>query len=87
MYERCAECGLKFEREQGYFLGAMYIGYGLGIGVIAVLAALVWEVLGWSLMKSVVGGIALFVPLAPVLTWMSRVLWIYMDQGIDPDKS
>jgi hypothetical protein len=25
--------------------------------------------------------------LAPVLTWMARVLWIYMDQGIDPDRS
>ena len=25
MHERCAVCGLRFEREQGYFLGAMYI--------------------------------------------------------------
>jgi len=29
----------------------------------------------------------LFLPLAPMLTWMARVLWIYMDQGIDPDRS
>jgi hypothetical protein len=57
MYERCPACGLKFEREDGYFLGAMYIGYGLGIGVIAVLSALVWDVLKWPLTKSVVGGI------------------------------
>jgi len=87
MYERCPECGLKFEREDGYFLGAMYIGYGLGVGAIAVLAALVWAVLKWPLTKSVVAGIVLFLPLAPVLTWMARVLWIYMDQGIDPDRS
>ena len=87
MYERCPECGLKFEREDGYFLGAMYISYALGIGAIAVLAALVWAVLKWPLTKSVVAGIVLFLPLAPVLTWMARVLWIYMDQGIDPDRS
>jgi hypothetical protein len=87
MHERCPACGLKFEREAGYFLGAMYIGYGLGVGAIAVLAALVWEVLKWPLMKSAVAGAVLFVPLAPVLTWMSRVLWIWMDQSIDPDKS
>ena len=87
MYERCPVCGLKFEREQGYFLGAMYIGYGLGIITIAVLSALVWEVLRWPLLKSVAGGIVLFLPLAPVLTWMARVLWIWMDQGIDPDRS
>jgi hypothetical protein len=78
---------LKFEREDGYFLGAMYIGYGLGIGTIAVLAALVWKVLRWPLMRSVEAGIVLFLPLAPVLTWMARVLWIYVDQGIDPDRS
>jgi hypothetical protein len=43
--------------------------------------------LGWSLVKSTVAGIVLFLPLAPVLTWMARVLWIYMDQAIDPDRS
>jgi uncharacterized protein (DUF983 family) len=31
MYERCAVCGLRFEREQGYFLGAMYINYGVTV--------------------------------------------------------
>ena len=34
MHERCPACGLKFEREPGYFLGAMYVSYGLGIGII-----------------------------------------------------
>src|SRR5579871_1855704 len=87
MYERCPACGLKFEREDGYFLGAMYISYGLGLAAITVLSALVWDVTKSSLMKSVVGGIVLFLPLAPVLTWMARVLFIYLDQGIDPDRS
>jgi uncharacterized protein (DUF983 family) len=87
MFERCPACGLKFEREDGYFLGAMYISYGLGLAAITVLSALVWDVTKWSLMKSVVGGIVLFLPLAPVLTWMARVLFIYLDQGIDPDRS
>jgi hypothetical protein len=87
MHERCPACGLKFDREAGYFLGAMYISYGLGVGVISALAVLVWEVFQWPLVKSTVGGIVLFLPLAPVLTWMARVLWIWMDQSIDPDKS
>ena len=86
MYERCPACGLKFEREPGYFLGAMYIGYGLGVGTLALLTALVWDLFNWPLLKSVVGGIVLFLPLAPVLTWMARVLFIYLDQGIDPDQ-
>jgi uncharacterized protein (DUF983 family) len=87
MHERCPACGLKFEREDGYFLGAMYIGYGLGLIAITLLSLLVWEVLKWPLLKSIEGGIVLFLPLAPVLTWMARVLWIWMDQAIDPDRS
>ncbi len=57
------------------------------MGAIAVLAAVVWEVTKWPVLKSVVGGIVLFLPLAPVLTWLARVLWIYLDPGIDPDRS
>jgi hypothetical protein len=87
MYERCPFCGLKFERESGYFLGAMYIGYGLGIGALAVLVALVWSLFKWPLMKSLVAGIVLFVPFTPVLTFLARVLWIYMDQAVDPDRT
>jgi hypothetical protein len=31
MSESCSVCGLRFLREAGYFLGAMYISYGLGV--------------------------------------------------------
>jgi len=87
MYERCPVCDLKFEREEGYFLGAMYISYGLGLTSVALLSALVWELSRWPLVKSIIGGTILFLPFAPVLTWMARVLWIYMDQAIDPERS
>ena len=29
MHERCAVCDLKFEREPGYFVGAIYINYAV----------------------------------------------------------
>ena len=31
MRERCEACGYKFDREPGYFLGAMYISYALSV--------------------------------------------------------
>lgn len=31
MNEFCLECHYKFEREPGYFIGAMYISYGLAL--------------------------------------------------------
>jgi uncharacterized protein (DUF983 family) len=85
MYERCPFCNLKFERESGYFLGAMYIGYGLGAGALAALTALVWVLFKWPLMKSLAAGVVLFLPFTPILTFLARVLWIYMDQAVDPD--
>ena len=87
MNERCPHCDLKFEREQGYFLGAMYFSYGIATVVIVLLAALVWAVLRWDLPESVGMGFLLFLPAASVVTFFSRVLWIYLDQSIDPDWS
>ena len=29
MYEACPDCGLKYERQPGYFLGSSYVNYGL----------------------------------------------------------
>lgn len=33
MRERCAECGLRYEREAGFFVGAIYLNYALTVAV------------------------------------------------------
>lgn len=85
MNARCPHCGLKFEREQGYFLGAMYFSYAIACVAISLLALIVWALLHWDLPESVAAGFLLFLPAGPVVTFFSRVLWIYFDQSIDPD--
>jgi hypothetical protein len=86
MYERCPVCDLKFDREPGYFLGAMYISYGMGIVMVALIAALLWSVTGWWITTDTIWAVVLFLPLAPTLTLLARVLWIYLDQTIDPER-
>ena len=86
MRERCPVCRLKFEREQGYFLGAMAISYGLAVVMISLFAVILWVVSRWSLEKILIGSVLLFLPLVPALTFVSRVLWIYFDQAIDPEE-
>ena len=86
MHDRCPNCDLKFEREEGYFLGAMYIGYGLALATIAILTLLLWFLVHWPFRTTVVAAVLLFIPLVPLLTVMARVLWIYLDQSVDPDK-
>ena len=86
MYERCEVCDLKFEREAGYFLGAMYVSYGLALATIAMIAALLWSITSWSIVKDIAWACVLFLPLSPWLTLFARVLWIYLDQTIDPER-
>jgi uncharacterized protein (DUF983 family) len=85
MCERCAICDLKFEREPGYFLGAMYLSYGLGVLIMAPIALLLWFLTGWGLTKVILWAVVLFLPFAPTIALFARVLWIYLDQSIDPE--
>jgi len=85
MHPCCPVCGLKFEREPGYFLGAMYISYGVAVVAIVGLAVTLWLGMRWSLQRSTLLAILLFLPLAPPITLFSRVLWIYLDQALDPE--
>jgi hypothetical protein len=87
MSPRCSVCGLKFQREEGYFLGAMYISFGLALVIIALIALLLWTVTGWWITKAVIWAVVLFLPLAPGISLFARVLWIYLDQAFDPDLS
>jgi uncharacterized protein (DUF983 family) len=85
MHQRCSVCDLKFQREEGYFLGAMYISFGLALTIIAVIAALLWAITGWWITKDVIWAVVLFLPLAPGISLFARVLWIYLDQTFDPE--
>jgi hypothetical protein len=87
MHDRCPSCGLHFNREAGYFLGAMYISYGLGIAYIFLVGVVLRKLTHWRLDKVFIWSVVLFLPVTPMLTFLSRVLWIYLDQKIDPERS
>jgi len=85
MNDRCPVCGLHFNREPGYFLGAMYISYGLALALIFALGLALWVPTRWRLDKVALWAVVVFLPFAPILTFLARVLWIYLDQAIDPE--
>lgn len=86
MPERCPVCNLRFDREPGYFLGAMYISYGIGLVLIVLIATALWAITGWWITKDVIWAVVIFLPLAPAITLFARILWIYMDQSVDPER-
>jgi hypothetical protein len=85
MWERCSVCDLKFQREEGYFLGAMYISFGLALVIIALIALVLWTVTGWWITRDMIWAVVLFLPLAPAISMLARVLWIFLDQAFDPE--
>ena len=79
MRDRCAACGLRYEREQGYFVGAIYINYAVTVVIAAgTVLVLDWAV-GLSLARQLVIGIALCALVPLVFFRYSRSLWLSLD--------
>src|SRR5438093_4648892 len=86
MHQRCPVCNLKFEREQGYFVGAMYISYALAIPPYLLLVTLFWRLAGWRYEWALLGAVAVYLPFVPIAMRISRVIWMYIDQALDPER-
>ncbi len=85
MYAACPVCRHTFEREPGYFVGAMYVSYALAVPTLVLLAVLVrWLLPGWSGLKVLGATVPLFMPLMPIIFRYSRVIWAHLDWTIDP---
>jgi hypothetical protein len=84
MYDVCPVCGLKFNREQGYFLGAMYVSYGLSIPPVLALLLILWRLAGWSFAAAIIGAFVAYLPFVPLVVRLSRVIWIWIDRAVDP---
>jgi uncharacterized protein (DUF983 family) len=84
MHANCPHCGVKFEREPGFFLGSIYINYGLT----ALIVAIVYPVLLFNKLateRQLLIGSLVFVVLFPLLVFpWARSLWLGFDQWHDP---
>jgi uncharacterized protein (DUF983 family) len=85
MNDPCPVCGLIFQREEGYFLGAMYVGYLLACAFFLsgyfVGSWLFPEVNAFLL---VLGITLLYLPLAPAVFRYSRVIWMTFERWSCP---
>ena len=77
MRDDCAQCGHHFEIEPGYFIGAMYVSYGLVVAemiLIYILANLLFEST-----ELVLATLLLSVSLLSFINFRySRVIWMYI---------
>ncbi|HEY1038198.1 MAG TPA: DUF983 domain-containing protein [Bacteroidia bacterium] len=79
MHDKCTSCGYYFEREPGYFLGAMYVSYGLAVlqGILAfLLAATIFPSLSTFGLMCIV--MLVIVAFAFFNYKFARVIWLYI---------
>ena len=79
MHERCARCGLRFEREPGYFVGAIYVNYAVTVAVAAGTVLVLDWTLGLTLTAQLAIGITLGVLFPVVFFRYARSLWLSLD--------
>ncbi|GAA0894450.1 hypothetical protein GCM10009122_41310 [Fulvivirga kasyanovii] len=83
MNPQCSECGLHYEREPGFFFGAMYISYAFSVAIFVAVGVALSFLGDFSLeiyLLAIIGVIAL---LLPFLFRYSRILFLYLFGGVD----
>lgn len=85
MRPTCPNCGLKYERAPGYFLGSAYINYGLT--AVLITSAYVGLRYGAGFRNdTIVWPLAAFVVVFPLLFFRyARALWLAIDLSIDAE--
>jgi uncharacterized protein (DUF983 family) len=92
MKERCPGCGYRFEREEGFFLGAYVINLAIAQGLVILLAivplivrlagdpdASIWPFVVGGLLGAIVGPVVLY-------PW-SKTIWTAFDLMLRPQSA
>src|SRR4051794_36987382 len=81
MHAECPSCQMKFEREPGYFLGAMVFSYAFGaFSMVPTVILLVFGFRASTLPLIIIPCLQVAL-LNPFLFKYSRLIWLYLDQN------
>jgi uncharacterized protein (DUF983 family) len=87
MRRQCAECGLGYYRESGYFVGAMILNYGF-TAVVVIAAYLLALALHWEgslhTTRAMLGWMAFGVVVSLALMRHAYSLWLSLDYWLEP---
>ncbi len=88
MYTHCPHCNLKYEREPGFFYGAMYVSYALTVALwiaVAVVHFVLSDTINpWLFIFT---GIMLLFILLPGIYRISRATWLMIFVPFEAEKS
>lgn len=89
MKEHCARCGLVFEREQGYWVGAMIVSttvtFATFVGVFGLLVLATWPDVPWGTVLAITIVANLLIPI--FFYPISKTVWAALELSWHPLES
>lgn len=76
MHDTCLACGLKYEKEVGFFYGAMYVSYALTSGFFIVSFVVDQLYIQAEMWKLITFLIVSLVFLSPLTYRLARLIWL-----------
>lgn len=85
MNETCPHCGIHFEREQGYWMMSVFVGYVMYFVFLGPLSLVLYlrQVPLTTLLA--IDGVLIFLLALPIFVY-ARVIWLHIDELLDPRK-
>ncbi len=83
MYDRCPVCGWKFEREEGYWTGAMAVNLVV-TELLLTVAAVILSIARVPILPMLAIGIPAAIVLPFLLYWHAKSLWMSIDFILHP---
>lgn len=82
MNENCPHCDSHFEREQGYWMMSVFVGYVMYFAILGPVS-LVLYLMGTPLLTllAIIGALAAL----PIFVY-ARVIWLHIDEVLDPRR-
>jgi uncharacterized protein (DUF983 family) len=86
MHDSCSNCGQHYQIEPSFFYGAMYVNYGITVGI-AITVFVAMYVLGsdWQMLHYIIAIIGSLILSAPITFRLGRMIWINLFIGYKPD--
>lgn len=86
MHEHCPHCGLKYERETGFFYGSMYVAYALSVAFSVAVYVAIYTFADIPLWLYLVINALVLIVMVPVNFRLARMLWLNFFVKYEPEK-
>ncbi len=82
MNKKCPDCGMLFDKEQGYFLGALIVGYFVEAFSLLPLMVYTLFLKQMALPLVLLMGTAQILIMTPFVTRFAKITWLYVESRL-----